>query len=712
MKNKLILLLLMSFYGSQLMAAQLTCSINGTEILFVNGVDNTLKDIDNSLHSLERHFELIPFDVDKKMIVGIDFSYNHTVNENLDFLEAGAQSIESMSNGSITFETAFVNLYKLFFNLPHTDSLDTSVVNTYYLENREKINQLVELEKQDVSLLADKIKKKIDLHRKVLIVSHSQGNFFANKALLQLIERPDFDYEKYKGIIGNIRVASPESRVIASNSALVQNSADAILKVPGSPYPNYILYVPDPAWDIRTNEQDKKDNHSFVETYMFDLAQFGDDAYNENQSLVGLRKRTIKAITDTAAKLKPHPLCPYCTDTYLKRDYELERRLNSDGTLGGYVSKEAYVEQNVYLSPDSIVCGEAVIADSAKVLDEAVVEGTATIFGNAIISGKAIVSDDALVGGYSHIDGNSVVLDKSYVLDNAKISDEAMILNNSRILGFSKISGAATVADSVMTNGSTSISGTAIVKGSTMVLDQALIGESAFVSASAVSGKAAVTGNASVFNFGYVSGGIVRGDAVIIDNGRVSGSATVEGLTLINGSSGVIDNAVVKDNALVLDAGLVWEQGRVEGNAVVRGYSDVAGQAILSDHAILHDSSIISGTSKVYEYAQLFGNFAIWGNAEAFGNAKLEGYGNLTGNAKAYDNSFVSNSNLHDNSRIFGNAKVMNWVVMSENSYARDNAQVTGYVWLRGTTGVIGDSLVCGSQQIWDTLISGSGHCY
>lgn len=710
MKNIFLLIVILSCSFSAF-SNEVTCSVNGTTVLFVNGIRNDSSHVSVSRAKLKYHLSPISYKIDRNSIVEFDASINTSIDLVSDVLEAGAHSIESISNGLITFETAFTTLYKIWFSLPKNAAVDSDIIDTYYLENHERLNKLLEIEQLDVINLTSKIKEHIDLNRKVLIISHSQGNFFANKALLQLKERTDFDYEKYKGIIGNIRVASPESKVVATYITLVQNSADAILKIPGAPNSNYLLYVPHIDWDIRSSAQDKKDNHSFVETYMFDLAKPGDAAYNENQSLIGLRKRTIKAITDTAAKLKPHPLCPYCTDTSLNRDFELERRFNLDGTLGGYVSTEAYVESSVYLSPTSVVCGEAVVINSAKILDDAIVEGRSIIYESATISGNAIVSDDALVGGNAVIEGDSIILNKSSILDNSRISENAIVLNTSQILGDSQIAGNATVLDSVMTSGPISISGNAIIKGLTMVFGQASIGENAFVSGSYVQ-NAKVMGSSAIFGNGYVSGGEIRDTAVILDYGRVSGNAVVEGSTLINGNSGVVNNGVLTGNARVLDSGLIADFGMVRDNAIVRGYSGVTGQALLSENTILHDYSGMAGTAKVHGNAELFGNFVILGNAEAFGNAKLDGNGTLTDNAKAYDNAFVSHSNLYDNARIFGNAKLMDRSAMSDTSYAKDSAQITGGAWLRGSTGVVGDAVVCGTQQIVDTFISSNDYCY
>ncbi|MCM2350734.1 MAG: hypothetical protein NDI69_11995 [Bacteriovoracaceae bacterium] len=315
--KRLTFYFVMMFYFLPALSYALTCSINGTDVIFVNGIMNDSRSVDFTRKKMSSHLVALKRNIDRTSILAFDTSYNESVDLITDFLESWAQSIESKTNGLISFDTAFVALYRLWFALPRTDPINTDAVDSYYLENYEKINQLLDLEKHDVTRLVSKIKDKILLDdRKVLIVSHSQGNFFANKALLQLSELPDFDYEKYKGIIGNIRVASPVSKVIADYSVLVQNSADVILKVPGAPAANYFLYVPHPDYDIRSSAEDKKNNHSFIETYMFDLAAPGELYYNENQSLVGLRKRTIKAITDTAAKLRPHPSCPYCTDTF------------------------------------------------------------------------------------------------------------------------------------------------------------------------------------------------------------------------------------------------------------------------------------------------------------------------------------------------------------------------------------------------------------
>ena len=250
--------------------------------------------------------------------------------------------------------------------------------------------------------------------------------------------------------------------------------------------------------------------------------------------------------------------------------------------------------QQVTLCQDSvplkILCGDNVTG-TGHLNGGGFVQSTATVDSGAYVSDKAVVCGNAKVKGTAKVFGNA------QVKGNAEIKENAKVYDNAKVTGNAVISGYAEVYDSAKVDG------------------------------------AKIYGNARVFGMAKVEGnGIeIYGDAKILDNVKIYGSAKI------------YEEAVIEDLARVQDRAQVYGKARIEDNATIGGDSKIYGEAVISD----------SGSTG--------------GSAEVFDKARIRGFGRA-----------VYNAIIEDTATLGGNA----WAY--KNSWIRDNAYVGGHAWIHG----------------------------
>lgn len=117
----LIFIFFLLFLTNNVFSQVLTCSIKGTLIHYVNGIDSNEDDSEKSLNQLERYLKPLSHDLDKNGLIDFKYSYNHTYGKVDDLLESGAQLIQlkAASLGlDISIKTSFLILFRALYNLP------------------------------------------------------------------------------------------------------------------------------------------------------------------------------------------------------------------------------------------------------------------------------------------------------------------------------------------------------------------------------------------------------------------------------------------------------------------------------------------------------------------------------------------------------------------------------------------------------------------
>ena len=111
----------------------------------------------------------------------------------------------------------------------------------------------------DLRIMVDQFVKDLSAGKKVVLVSHSQGNFFSNNAYAYIVAR----YPEYLSSIGIVAVGTPAS-FVAGNGLVTQNSQDAII----FSLVNSVLGFDVVPANVSINGPNDPINHAFIDTYM------------------------------------------------------------------------------------------------------------------------------------------------------------------------------------------------------------------------------------------------------------------------------------------------------------------------------------------------------------------------------------------------------------------------------------------------------------
>lgn len=307
MKRSSLLFLLSFIVINQTHAGDLTCSKSGTAIIYVNGVDNQEEDAANSIFEVEKLN--LKTQLDKKSKVSYTYSYNDSHGAQLDFIEATAQKLRELTgvsrDDSYYYVSAFINggmgllppairFYLSYANLDPSN-INFSELVTYETEDTNELKNLM------LDELATKKKK-------LIVISHSQGNLFINSAFEELSNQFNNAFIEYEKVLGNLQVASPADSILIQKSEHITNDVDAILSTPSSLPANFVLGSPLNTPTDPRPEDDQERNHSFIDTYLS----------NKHPQLLALREATSSKLIDVAKKLETNcGLPPVAAFNYL-----------------------------------------------------------------------------------------------------------------------------------------------------------------------------------------------------------------------------------------------------------------------------------------------------------------------------------------------------------------------------------------------------------
>lgn len=335
MKNLLylvILTFLLTFNASadDLIKRELTCSFNGTDLIFINGILASNRRTTH-LSTLAIKAAISKNLIDAKSKVSFKTSHNSSIGFPGDLFESYLQ--KNYPENFIDPATAYVFAYHLLNNLPKKiplgylaksfnvrveiinfmDSIsDKFFVDTLVSEEIKKLSIAYEQANTEFkSILAESL---LDF-KKVIVVSHSQGNMFVNNALDEYSRGEELAYEgiadeftNYQNVFTNVRVAPPKKSG-PGNSKYIKNDWD--INSFFEPDSNVPLSRPNVLNDPRS-KLEMAINHSFRETYLNEYQI--QPQQGEIDSLEMLRSRTLQLIVDATSELETN--CPTANFQY------------------------------------------------------------------------------------------------------------------------------------------------------------------------------------------------------------------------------------------------------------------------------------------------------------------------------------------------------------------------------------------------------------
>jgi PKD repeat protein len=307
----------------------LKCSGAGTDVLLVNGISWSRDTVEYILHKQIKPSVPKSY-LDSKSPAGIfvsfKYSYNHTDSFARDILESAIQKLTQ--NFKIPLSTAYVYAYHYLYrgivaidflesilnqNNPNKTLLFSNAVN-FLNSSFQSQDQLIEKAMLDAfrNNIGDTkdLKKSISATllsgKKLILITESQGNFFARQAILDFKNGERLNNEIRTGIfdnfeehVGQLQIAPPTGSLLA-NKKVVLNDRDIInLIFFERPDSNFTLTPPSP--DLRSNEIDKFANHFITSTYL-------NDENMTTGNLSQLREFTLQQLVNVAATL--HSTCP------------------------------------------------------------------------------------------------------------------------------------------------------------------------------------------------------------------------------------------------------------------------------------------------------------------------------------------------------------------------------------------------------------------
>lgn len=229
---------------------------------------------------------------------------------------------------------------------------------------------LVDLESNDfqnmVSLIKDSVEEK---KKKLIIVSHSQGNFYANRLWRTAFGNDAWLDDTYQNYWGNLQIATPTGEIAAEYGRYITAKQDMVIQPIPSVLPANYDFSPDYKEIDRTG-------HSLA-LYLSNIIEARQNN-SPSSSYRALQEIFLSKMNHIAYELAPN--CG-CDDT----DFPLARFINQNGEPGGIYGQNAIIEPYAFLDPGSIVCGQSHVKNyswlgpSARIYDSVLNSGFSSL---------------------------------------------------------------------------------------------------------------------------------------------------------------------------------------------------------------------------------------------------------------------------------------------------------------------------------------------
>ena len=367
----------------------LTCSENGTSIIYTNGL-MTIEE------SAEKHLNAImhlntPAELDADEDVEYILSYNSSEKFALDLYEAAIQKLKASIQEQL-------NIYEYYTSLEAGILLPSVEIQKWLLNYVQNNIQYPTQTVLDVSALVDDYQTSLDDSKKVISVSHSQGGLFVNQAYRELFSKRE---PSDKELFIALEIATPTTEV-AGNGLWRTSPNDLVIRAvrasSGALGANMPLLGPSELLVPLENFVEKDFlYHGLLETYL--------GVYSLNQNIAN-------AMHEAALMLGSN--CAGCEDPNTGDEQIGEYHVNPDGEYGGFVASTATVDPTSSIAETSMVCDQAVVYDYSTIWGHSIIRGNAKVahyvsIGDSTIGGNSVIYDDVPVVSAT-IEGNSILV--------------------------------------------------------------------------------------------------------------------------------------------------------------------------------------------------------------------------------------------------------------------------------------------------------------
>lgn len=337
-----ILVLLIGCILSLPSFAELTCSANGTRLIYVNGVRTEKWEADDAMIAM---YELVPINqLDKTNRVEPFLSYNYTYGFARDFLETIVQRFPReflVSNG-------FKDGYAAYMKLMQGTLISklSPVILDDIINSAEELEALALNLTRDTSALVTHYEDALIEGYKILAISHSQGGLFMNEAYSRL------QNIKKEVLFAGLQIATPVNEAPIPLFSYVTNDNDRVINLVRSQYgaldANIDVFFASNTFNGLGDVPDFFLNHGLVTTYLHDST---------------IKAKVISELKVVAQKLESNCVKSTCGTQFRSPDNLSVQRLyacsDSEGTIVifGYLNLPGFTDlkSSVWYADNEIV---------------------------------------------------------------------------------------------------------------------------------------------------------------------------------------------------------------------------------------------------------------------------------------------------------------------------------------------------------------------
>lgn len=418
----------------------LSCSRAGTVIIYVNGVWNSDKELNESLIAIRQIVIGKEELFDSSTQVFFDSSYNTSENKWRDLTQLLRQKLAQEKR----FTTFEIDRLVAFYLFRTEDFISAVGVDFWRKVEGIKLKLMAEEDYNssiDTSRLASKISGHLSTGRKVIVVTHSQGGIYANMAYELLLER-GVSKALLDSSYGNLQIGSVAVSIKAKNQKHITHDRDyaiGLLREGGKNVlrSNYVSISPCPLSDFLC--------HELLKTYLAPTVF----ARGAKQGIGNVARSFQNIFIDTLQELawtlgnNDSQCCDGRDGRYYRKDYASEPQ-------PGFIGASVIIPLGYDLEMDasSQVCGEVRFLQSGEGSDRIVLEGSLINGESSIeVSGNVFLSQTVLnpfesgqILEISGAESGLVFMERTLLAGSPKISG-SLIISDVNIYGNGSIQG-------------------------------------------------------------------------------------------------------------------------------------------------------------------------------------------------------------------------------------------------------------------------------
>ena len=442
-KSSLVILLsILSFASWASEHKSLSCSKNKTLIFFINGMNYSPFQYNRALNILREISASNKLKFDQKDII-VDGQYNTSESFITDFYQLVMQRVAE--NKQIKSDGAFKFAMAYFFKKQDlaVDAIKAELLKQLMGEELLWKERSTYHEYNDLTLMMGKIRAAINNNIKVIVVSHSQGNMFANK-LHEMLLSSGVPKEKIDKYIGNLQVASTAGSVKYKNNRVFSLQEDIALNafrvstrrslVPQQYRVGNIFFC---AWTNPIKPPDLC--HDFANTYL--SSSLGATGPKQGSKFISNRSNRdifIDNLEEVAWMLanNDEDCCEGRDGRFYRKDYDSEPEK-------GFLEKTVEYDDELKLEidKDSQVCGNATLKFSLPGHKIKLVKTSVMGIGSVELKGNIFLKDSSILPN-----------NENNVLRIEGTTDLPLYFEDTDITGGMKISGALIFHNSELSN--------------------------------------------------------------------------------------------------------------------------------------------------------------------------------------------------------------------------------------------------------------------